>query len=436
MDTIPLETLLVAADDRTGALEVAGACAAAGAGPVTVVPLGATPGRPAGRPAGRVEVVDLGTRHLPAGAAAAAAAGVDRRPVTGSSAARIAMHKIDSTLRGNWAHEVVARRAALGGSVLVVPALPALGRSCVGGEVREHGRPVATTTGAIDPRTPLRSSRPADLLRAAGAGAVEEVTPGARLASWLAQREVDHAPRFAVCDASDDDDLARIAATWAARPGAVLLAGTSAAIAAGVSAVVPVADDRSSPLTASADDGRVPPGLALPWLVVAGSLHPASAAQVEQLSALGARTVVVAPAPGGGGLTPADAAEVAGAAASAVTAGTKVVVVRCARPDTAAVTAQAADAAAAALARAAALALEHPFRTLVVLGGDTAAAVLADRVIEVGGTVAPGMPWGRVGQGDPLGAPGADLVVVTKAGAFGDPGTLARLLRPTREDPR
>ena len=38
-------------------------------------------------------------------------------------AARYA-HKIDSTLRGNWASELVARHAATGHPVLVVPAYP------------------------------------------------------------------------------------------------------------------------------------------------------------------------------------------------------------------------------------------------------------------------------------------------------------------------
>jgi uncharacterized protein YgbK (DUF1537 family) len=58
--------------------------------------------------------------------------------------------------------------------------------------------------------------------------------------------------------------------------------------------------------------------------------------------------------------------------------------------------------------------------TVVVIGGDTAAAVLGDAPRLVGGTVQPGMPWS-------LDAEGAGPVVITKAGAFGDLESLVRL---------
>jgi len=59
-------------------------------------------------------------------------------------------------------------------------------------------------------------------------------------------------------------------------------------------------------------------------------------------------------------------------------------------------------------------------RTVVVVGGDTAAAVLGDGPRLVGGSVLPGLPWSRDGHG---GGP----MVVTKAGSFGDVDTLVRL---------
>jgi uncharacterized protein YgbK (DUF1537 family) len=58
--------------------------------------------------------------------------------------------------------------------------------------------------------------------------------------------------------------------------------------------------------------------------------------------------------------------------------------------------------------------------TVVIVGGDTAAAVLGDGPRLVGGTVLPGMPWSHDAKG---GGP----LVVTKAGAFGDVDTLVRL---------
>ena len=60
-------------------------------------------------------------------------------------------------------------------------------------------------------------------------------------------------------------------------------------------------------------------------------------------------------------------------------------------------------------------------RTLVIVGGDTAAAVLGDHPMVAGGTVAPGVPWSRR-------ADGAGPLVVTKAGGFGGPQTLVELL--------
>ena len=58
----------------------------------------------------RVVVVDLGSRHLSEDEARARAAAVEGVP------ARRRAHKIDSALRGNWAHEVAARLAAPAGA--------------------------------------------------------------------------------------------------------------------------------------------------------------------------------------------------------------------------------------------------------------------------------------------------------------------------------
>jgi uncharacterized protein YgbK (DUF1537 family) len=64
--------------------------------------------------------------------------------------------------------------------------------------------------------------------------------------------------------------------------------------------------------------------------------------------------------------------------------------------------------------------------TIIVIGGDTAAALLGDAPRLVGGFVAPGMPWSRDAvDGGGAGGP----VVVTKAGGFGGPDALVDLLR-------
>ena len=141
-------------------------------------------------------VVDLASRHLPPSEARARAV----------SAPAHALHKIDSTLRGSWAHEIVGRQQAHAVRVVVAPAFPAAGRVCVDGVVYVDGVPVAEGAAATDARGPVRSSRPADYLCDAGASAVDAVTPSA-LAEWLETRGV----RFAVCDAATDADLDVIA---------------------------------------------------------------------------------------------------------------------------------------------------------------------------------------------------------------------------------
>jgi uncharacterized protein YgbK (DUF1537 family) len=114
---------LIAADDRTGALEVAAELAELGS-PVMVA------SSPDQLPHGGV--VDLGSRHLSPDAAARLAGGLD-------VGAGWTAHKIDSMLRGNWMVELAARSAALGRSVVMVPAWPQMGRTCVDGVVHVHG---------------------------------------------------------------------------------------------------------------------------------------------------------------------------------------------------------------------------------------------------------------------------------------------------------
>lgn len=356
---------LIAADDRTGALEVAGACARAGR-PVAVVA-----GIEVSAHVPVPGVVDLGTRHLSSSAAAARAVAVD-----GIAGAMVHAHKIDSTLRGNWASELAARQAGSSRPVLVVPALPALGRVCVDGLVLEHGRPVAE---GGDARGTAAHSRPAAVLAASGASTVTELHDLDAVHAWLS------APTgIAVADASSDDQLAGIGGAWSAVAADVLLAGTSAAIAAGIAALD---GDHPHAEVPTVEHARV--------IVVCGSLHQAARRQLAALRAsLDADAL--------------DAARIA-ILASDEPARTPV---------------PAADAAAAATALAASAAGEigdDANATVIVLGGDTAAAVMGDAAWTVGGTVAPGTPWMR--------RPGSSALLITRAGGFGDDDALVRLIR-------
>lgn len=292
--------MIVGADDRTGALEVAGSCAAAG-GAVEVT---VWPARPVAD-----GVVDLGTRELdPASAAQRAAAFAP------------AAWKLDSRLRGNWPAELRALATTTERAVWVVAALPSMGRICVDGVVRSStevfGRPG----------------------KALGDAAI-------------------------VWDAVTAADLADVGARWRALPERErpVLAGTSAAVAA---AVAPDAAPQPSRLPA-------------PIVVACGSLHPAARAE---LGSLPPGVVVVATDPE-----------------------------RVVEPE------RAAQALAEQLHRI------GPIGTLVIVGGATAAAVLGDGPVLVGGLLAPGVPWARRPDG-------AGPLIVTRSGGFHGPAALAPLL--------
>jgi uncharacterized protein YgbK (DUF1537 family) len=359
--------LHVAADDRTGALEVAAALADRGAGGVDGVGVTVWPEQSS---AGQVCVVDLGTRHLSPQQAAARAA---RLTASGPVA-----HKIDSTLRGNWAREIVARHITAHMPVLLVPALPALGRVCVGGVVLNGGRPVHE--GDPDVRHGVGSSRPAEHLRAAGASDVVELATATEVAAWIA------APRAcAVVDAGSDADLDAVVAVWPR--SSVLLAGTSATIAA----------------AAGTPPRPVHRRINGPALVVCGSANPVARRQLavaadrgttvakdaaSAMRAIAARrdAILTTPIPHG----PVDPEQ--------------------ADVEAARLAAEVAEVAAKATHLAA----------IVVIGGDTAAALLGATAVRVLGSVAPGTAW--------LVSPRFRVPLITRAGGFGEDRAVADLL--------
>jgi D-threonate/D-erythronate kinase len=388
----------VAADDRTGALETAGMAADAGVRPVIAGSLAALAVAPRNAlDDAAMVVVDLQSRHLePAGAAAVAVAVANEV----ASYDRWA-HKIDSTLRGNWAVELVARQGRSGDRVVVVPAFPAVGRICRNGIVVDHGLPVASAQAGRDQRTPVRSSRPIDHLLAAGAGDAEQCADVESFRRWLSTDR----SKFAVCDAATQDDLLDIGALWAQHPD-VLFAGTAASIAAAAGVAWTnhhfggCADGSSSGLDPRAmREGST--------LVVCGSLHPVARSQIEalrpneldtpevELSRHGGLAVLMTPPTARRAVAPSAAAR------------------------------QAASLAASARR----LLASHPVSTLVIVGGDTAAALIADQPMVVHGTVAAGVPVGALLAATATGpdvafAARPGLRIITKSGGFGGPTTL------------
>lgn len=283
------------------------------------------------------------------------------------SAARFRCHKMDSGLRGNWPHEVAAL-LAMGRRIGVLASFPDAGRRCVDGTVLIHGVPVAETAFARDPRNRVTSSRPEDYLRAAGCGPA------------LGRGDL------VVFDAGDNAELARAAAQC--REEDRVPVGSTGGIAAYAAGLRPL-------------EAAAPPTLPRPSLVLCGSLHPVSRSQIAAL-------------PG-----PTFGANDHEAIVDAFNSGANVVVAT--PPATGVVEAAAAEAMAARLAASAWTWLAAgEGRSLVILGGDTAAAVLGDRTLRVLGNVDTGVPLCVTEK--------EGTTVVTKGGGIGSPDTLSKLL--------
>lgn len=264
-------SLTIVADDLTGACDTGSLFAADGPVPLAIWP--AAPSRAA------VRVVDTESR---AASADDAVARVARVPAL-APAARY-FKKIDSTLRGHVGLEVGALMRAAGvATALVCPAFPAQGRVVIERRLLVDGVPLAATPlGRSAEFAMLPSSSVVDVLRARVDRPLawiplDEVRAGAEL---LARRIDRLAGTVIVADAETDADLeALVDAALASGPAPLLVgsAGLGRALASRLSLL---------PKDVELSAGR--------WLIVAGSRHPATRAQVDAARAAGL-CVVAAP---------------------------------------------------------------------------------------------------------------------------------------------
>jgi len=384
----------IIADDLSGACD-AGALFA-GRGPVGVF---VAPGLPdARRPAA---AVDTESRTLAPPDAAArvrrSAAGLEERLRGGRL-----FKKIDSTIRGNVAAELDALMSATGATTaLVCPAFPAQGRTVVHGLLSVLGVPAHEGAAGRDPDYPgassdlveifsRDSSRPVSLLP------LKEIrSPLEDLARALAERS-----GVVVADAEVDTDLDALARAALGHPG--ILLGGSAGLARG----------------AASAWGYTAPAPALPapggWLVVAGSRHPATRAQIDALETAGAAGVRL------GGRREPDLAKVV----SAIRAGRPAFV---SSDDAAEGTRE--DIAARLAGAATRVLSEASPAVFAITGGETAHAVmqaLGARRLELDGAPASGLALGRLVVNEV-----STLPILTKAGGFGPPELFVALaMRP------
>ena len=409
---------LIVADDLTGAADCAIAFAKHGLH--TAVRWG-------GEPADTNEIVlsyDADSRNLgPAGAGArhaAALSGLYRPELS-------FFKKIDSTLRGQPAAELAAtldlvRERAGRAFGILAPAFPATGRTTENGRICVQGRPLEDTeTWRRDHSYPTAFLP--EVLASSGIGAevigLDLVRSGeAGLRAALLATAANGAA-VAICDATSEDDLARIAAASFGRGAAGLPPGLFWIGSAGLAHALAEASPKlpSQPPALSKRNGGV--------LTVVGSLAAASRAAARRLAAEpGLRHIPVEPEILLSGLHREECSRYFDAVVAGLEAGQDVLVeVRMDGEPNMELGPQIADRLGALLAPAA-----RHMGGFAATGGETAAALLGHLgvdglrlVDEIEPGVSLGLTLGRI-----------NVPIVTKAGAFGDEGTLARVVHRLR----
>ena len=389
----------IIADDLSGACD-AGALFA-GRGPVGVF---VAPELPDAR--WLAAAVDTESRALPPAAAAERV----RRTVDGLQArlggGRI-FKKLDSTVRGPVAAEVWALMGASGATTaLVCPAFPAQGRTVRDGVLSVFGQPAHESPAGRDPDYPGPTSDLVEILSSPSGRPVSLLPlPVSLLPLKEVRGPIEELARalvmrtgLVVADAEVDQDLDALARAAMDLPG-VLLAGSAGL--AGAAA-------RAWGFAAPAPPTPAPGG----WLIVAGSRHPATRAQVDALEASGSA---------GARLDSAREPDLAKVVAA----------LRAGKPAFLSINTGLEGAAqdiAARLAGAAKRVLAEASPALLVLtGGDTARAVmraLAARRLELTGAPSSGLALGRLVVDSTLMIP-----ILTKAGGFGTPDLFVALAR-------
>jgi D-threonate/D-erythronate kinase len=402
-----IDTLIIA-DDLSGAADCGIASASTGVATFVMMDPNADVG------IATVISVDVNSRAMAAEEAGVAAAEAVQQLYRKSM--RVLYQKMDSSLRGNWASEVVhirqAAAAILGHAppTIVAPAFPATGRATVDGRVFVNGTALEDTdlwkraglTGSADIQAFLT-----------GAGLKARLTTLAQIALGpdalkLRLAELMEAGCDAiVCDAQTEDDLLTIATASHILDEKPLWVGSGGLMRALVRGW-----ERSIPLS---------PALAWtvaekPILVVVGSASGASHTQFDALAAQPDMTsLIIEPLALREGGDPERLQTHIETLDRALASGSDLAVMIGGRDAGLKEGPQLAT----ALARLIAPRLSQ-VGGLVVTGGETARAILVRASVSglrMAGEIEPGVPIG-ISVGD------IAIPVITKAGAFGDRMTL------------
>jgi uncharacterized protein YgbK (DUF1537 family) len=378
----------IIADDLTGACDTGALFA--GHGPVGVFVAPELPG-----PDVDAAALDIETRALSAPEAASA-----MRRLTAATRARLVDHaifkKIDSTFRGPIAAELDALVEGAGArAALVCPAFPAQGRAVVHGLLSVHGVAAHESAIGLDPDYPGATSDVVEILARQSSLPISLLplkdVRGSREELGQALRECHG---LVAADAETDEDLDALAHAALGHAGIILVGS------AGLASAAARAWGHATPAPAMPGPGA--------WLIVAGSQHPTTRAQVRGLEDAGVVGLRIE-----GRREPSLDRVI-----DAIRAGRPAFLASGDTLD------GAREQVARRLAVAARAVISATIPSLVILsGGETALAVmraLGAHHLEIDGAPASGLALGRLIAG---GKP--PLPVLTKAGGFGSPGLFA-----------
>lgn len=215
--------MMVIADDFTGSNDTGVQLAKKGARTEVMLSASQKPSRRAD-----VLVINTESRAMPADLAASAVYAA-LSPWCETSPAPLVYKKIDSTFRGNIGAEVTAAmRASQRKLAVIAAAIPAAGRTTLEGKCLVNGVPLLETEFASDPKTPIVSSRIAEIVALQSEIPVYEVFLqdvrrgglSALLTAYAAEGE-----GIIVVDAVEERDLTLIAQAACEQPSMPLLAG-------------------------------------------------------------------------------------------------------------------------------------------------------------------------------------------------------------------
>lgn len=298
--------------------------------------------------------------------------------------------KIDSTMRGHVGAEIEAVLAARGiAKAVICPAAPDAGRTVEHGQLLVDGIPLHQTAFARDPHWPAHTSVLTELLR----------RPCTHLEHATAEAITGAPTALVSVNARTNANLAAIA--HAAHHAGAMPCGSL-----GLARVWAQMFERTPAQRPAL------PHIEYPALVVAGSRHPITNAQLAHLIAAGAAS-----------FTPHD--EIA-AMRSALIAGRTVILRTVDDFIDGGMTHDLAEAAERLLR------IIQP-GALILTGGETAFAVCAKldvTAVHIKGELAVGVPWGTI-----FGGVADGVTIVTKAGGFGDEHALIRALERLHDTP-